>query len=158
MPEKSEFSYKLYQKLEDLSAEDQQGYLRSIQAQSHADAPYSEFKVGVALRLEDGTVIEGSNQENAAFPSGMCAERIAFWKAATSHGGLKIEKVYVSATGKNGKAKTVPPCGACRQVMVEREIKQQSKIEVFFTGEAESIVNISSVSDLLPFRFDDKKL
>jgi len=128
---------------------------KAIEAKQNAYAPYSKFKVGAAMLLEDGTIITGNNQENAAYPSGMCAERVAIWKVSSEFPNKKILKLAISASSSAQILKEpVAPCGACRQTLSEYEIKQKDKIEVYFMGEVGEIIKTESVLDLLPIAFD----
>ena len=128
---------------------------KAIEAKQNAYAPYSKFKVGAAFLLEDGTMITGNNQENAAYPSGMCAERVAIWKVSSEFPNKKILKLAISASSSSQILKEpVAPCGACRQTLSEYEIKQKEKIEVYFMGEEGEIIKTDSVLDLLPIAFD----
>lgn len=128
---------------------------KAIEAKQNAYAPYSNFKVGAALLLEDGTIITGNNQENAAYPSGMCAERVAIWKVSSEFPNKKILKLAISASSSTQILReAVAPCGACRQTLSEYEIKQKAKIEVYFMGEEGEIISTESVLDLLPIAFD----
>jgi len=128
---------------------------KAIEAKQNAYAPYSMFKVGAAFLLEDGTIITGNNQENAAYPSGMCAERVAIWKVSSDFPHKKIMKLAISASSSSQILKEpVAPCGACRQTLSEYEIKQKDKIEVYFMGEEGEIIKTDSVLDLLPIAFD----
>ncbi|MFZ2285265.1 MAG: cytidine deaminase [Lutibacter sp.] len=128
---------------------------KAIEAKQNAYAPYSKFKVGAALLLDDGTIITGNNQENAAYPSGMCAERVAIWKVSSDFPDKKILKLAISASSSSQILKEpVAPCGACRQTLSEYEIKQKDKIEVYFMGEEGEIIKTESVLDLLPIAFD----
>lgn len=128
---------------------------KAIEAKQNAYAPYSKFKVGAAFLLEDGSIITGNNQENAAYPSGMCAERVAIWKVSSDFPNKKILKLAISASSSTQILKEpVAPCGACRQTLSEYEIKQKNKIEVYFMGEEGEIIKTDSVLDLLPIAFD----
>ncbi len=128
---------------------------KAIEAKQNAYAPYSKFKVGAAMLLEDGTIITGNNQENAAYPSGMCAERVAIWKVSSEFPNKKILKLAISASSSSQILReAVAPCGACRQTLSEYEIKQKAKIEVYFMGEVGEIIKTESVLDLLPIAFD----
>lgn len=128
---------------------------KAIEAKQNAYAPYSKFKVGAAFLMEDGTIITGNNQENAAYPSGMCAERVAIWKVSSDYPNKKIMKLAISASSSSQILKEpVAPCGACRQTLSEYEIKQKDKIEVYFMGEEGEIIKTDSVLDLLPIAFD----
>lgn len=128
---------------------------KAIEAKSTAYAPYSKFKVGAALILENGRIITGNNQENAAYPSGICAERVAVWKAASDYPTQKIMALAITASSSTQTTKEpVAPCGACRQSLSEYEIKQKDNIEVYFMGEVGKVIKTDSVLDLLPIAFD----
>jgi len=127
----------------------------AIEAKQTAYAPYSKFKVGAAFLLEDGTIVTGNNQENAAYPSGMCAERVAIWKVSSEYPNHKILQLAITASSSSQITKEpVAPCGACRQTLSEYELKQKDKIEVFFMGEVGKIIKTDSLLDLLPIAFD----
>ena len=129
------------------------------QALNTAYSPYSNFQVGAALRLSNGEIIRGSNQENAAYPSGLCAERTAIFYAGSQFPKETIEEIFVLAR-KTGDQILVPacPCGGCRQVLLEYETKQNTPIIVGFKIENEGYIQLASVSDLLPFKFDSSSL
>jgi cytidine deaminase len=144
-----------YDNLEELPSVDKTLMEAAIKATATSYSPYSNFKVGAALLMEDDSIVTGSNQENAAYPSGMCAERIAIWKAATSFPGKKIKKIAITANSPDTTVDTpIGPCGACRQVLLEYEINQQQPIEVIFMGEVGEVIKIESIKALLPFSFD----
>lgn len=124
-----------------------------------AYAPYSKFNVGAALLLDNGKIILGSNQENAAFPSGLCAERVAIFQAGSIYPEAKILKMAISAASENSTTSApIPPCGSCRQSIAEYEIKQNTPIEIYFMGEIGSIYKSDSLKNLLPLLFDKKLL
>ena len=128
---------------------------KAIEVKNTAYAPYSKFKVGAAFLLEDGTIVTGNNQENAAYPSGICAERVAIWKASSEYPNHKILKLAISASSSTQITKVpVAPCGACRQTLSEYELKQKDKIEVYFMGEIGKVIKTDSLLDLLPIAFD----
>ena len=132
---------------------------KAIEAKTTAYAPYSKFKVGAALLLENGTIVTGNNQENAAYPSGMCAERVAVWRAGSEFPNVKVLKLAISASSSITKVdKPVGPCGACRQSLSEYEIKQKQPFPVLFMGEIGEIVKTESLLSLLPFSFDSSYL
>ena len=133
-----------------------QDLLRKAQnARLRAYAPYSNFGVGCAILLEDGTVVEGNNQENAAYPSGLCAERVAIFAVGANHPGKIIKKLAITAGPLDGEFdKPVPPCGSCRQSIAEFENIQKQPIEILFMGTTGSVMRASSISDLLPLIFD----
>ena len=127
----------------------------AIAIRKKAYAPYSNFKVGTALLLDNGKIILGSNQENAAYPSGLCAERVAIFQAGTLFPEAKIVKIAISAaSGNSTTSAPIPPCGSCRQSIAEYEIKQNTPIEIYFMGEIGSIYKSDSLKNLLPLLFD----
>jgi cytidine deaminase len=133
--------------------------IKAEEAREQAYAPYSDFKVGAVVLLEDGTVIAANNQENAAFPSGMCAERIAVWYAGAHYPDKKILKIFITARSeKRTIDKPIPPCGACRQSIAEYEVKQNSDIEIWFAGETGKVWRSPSLKNLLPLIFDGSQL
>ncbi len=137
-----------------LSEQEQELVEQAKKASKKAYAPYSKFNVGAALKLGNGQTVVGNNQENIAYPSGLCAERVALFNAASNHPNEPIEVIAVYASSDNFEFKDiVKPCGACRQVMCEYEIKQSSNIKVILVNETEAIV-IDKAIDLLPFIFD----
>ncbi|WP_044403228.1 cytidine deaminase [Lacinutrix sp. Hel_I_90] len=132
---------------------------KAIEARDNAYAPYSRFHVGTALLLDNGEIISGSNQENASYPSGLCAERTAIFYAGAKYPKAKVLKMAISAASQNQKTdKPIPPCGACRQSIAEYEIKQEKPIEIYFMGETGSVMKSSSLANLLPFSFDASNL
>lgn len=132
---------------------------KAIDARKKAYAPYSKFNVGAALLLENGEIVLGNNQENAAYPSGMCAERVAIWAAGATYPEVKIIKLAISASSTITKVdKPVGPCGACRQSLSEYEIKQKQAFPLLFMGEVGEIVKTESLLSLLPFSFDSSYL
>ncbi|MDR2126637.1 MAG: cytidine deaminase [Prevotellaceae bacterium] len=117
-------------------------------------APYSKFNVGSAVLLENGEIIQGSNQENNAYPSGLCAERVAVFYANARYPGVAIKAIAISSAVENKiNDAEVYPCGSCRQVLVESENRQNTKIKLIMGG-AKSIVVVNSVSLMLPFTFN----
>ncbi|MCI2227564.1 cytidine deaminase [Polaribacter sp. MSW13] len=149
----------VYQDFSELSSDDKALMEKAIEARKTAYAPYSKFSVGAALLLENNEIVLGNNQESAAYPSGMCAERVAIWKAGSSFPGVKIIKLAISASSSVSKVdKPVGPCGACRQTLSEYEINQKQPFEVLFMGEVGEIVKTDSLLSLLPFSFDSSYL
>ncbi|CAG0971189.1 MAG: cytidine deaminase [Bacteroidetes bacterium] len=123
-------------------------------AAENAYAPYSKFKVGCAVLLDNGSIITGNNQENMAYPSGLCAERVALFSAIALHPDKKIISLaVVSASKELNKNDVFSPCGACRQVMLEYEQKQNSPIIVLMQQADKKIIKFHSASILLPFSF-----
>lgn len=128
---------------------------KAIEVKQTAYAPYSNFKVGAAILLENGVIVTGNNQENAAYPSGMCAERVAVWKAASTYPNIEIVALAISASSGSQKLKNpVAPCGGCRQTLLEYEVNQNKHIPVYFMGEEGKVIMTNSVVDLLPVAFD----
>jgi cytidine deaminase len=145
--------------LEELDSESKYLVHKAKEATSHAYAPYSKFCVGAALILDDGTLVTGSNQENASYPLCMCAERVALYAVSSLHPNRSILKMAVVAHKKNHK-ELVPAtsCGACRQVMLEYEDRQKQSIKVIMLGPAEKWLEFPSAGSLMPFSFDKKSL
>ena len=131
----------------------------AIEARKQAYAPYSNFSVGAALLLENGEVVIGSNQENAAYPSGLCAERTAIFYAGAKYPNVPIQAMAITAASANETTlNPIPPCGACRQAIAEYEDKQNQGIEIFFMGEAGKVVKSDSLENLLPLVFKGSML
>jgi cytidine deaminase len=131
----------------------------AIAIRKTAYAPYSKFRVGCAILLDNNKIVLGSNQENAAYPSGLCAERVAIFQAGCLYPNAKILKMAISATSdERPVVEPIPPCGSCRQSIAEYEIKQETPIEIFFMGESGSVYQSDSLRNLLPFMFDKKFL
>lgn len=140
--------------LEDLDLESKYLVHKARDAASHAYAPYSKFHVGAAVLLGDGTIVTGTNQENAAYPSGMCAERVALYSALAQHPDAVVAKIAIAAKRKGGKEIIpVTSCGSCRQVMLEIEIRQEKPIAVIMQDQDHQWVRAASVASLLPFSF-----
>jgi len=130
-------------------------YDAAFEVREKAYAPYSSFLVGCALLLENGEIITGSNQENAAYPSGLCAERTAIFWASANYPDMKIKKLFVIGAPKDAVTSIpVSPCGACRQSILEYEAKQKENIEIYFASMDGEIYKTTSIRDLLPFSFD----
>lgn len=146
-------SFKEYA-FDELAAEDRQLVDAAIAAMQNAYSPYSHFKVGAAVRLSDGSIVTGSNQENSAYPSGLCAERTAMFAASAQHPELAMRSLAV-AGGYEGvlESKPASPCGACRQVMAQYQRKAGAPMSVLVVG-AECVWKFDRVDDILPFIFD----
>ncbi len=122
-------------------------------------APYSEFRVGASVLLENGEIIKGSNQENAAYPSGLCAERVAIFHAKSKYPNLKVKSIAITAASDNFITKfPITPCGACRQVMAETESRQNEKIRIIMKGQEGIIQAVNGIENLLPFMFKEEQL
>lgn len=149
----------VYKELEDLDTESKYLVHKAKEATAHAYAPYSKFHVGAALLLEDGSVVTGTNQENAAYPSGMCAERVALFSATSHKPGEAIVKIAVVAKKKGHKDLTpATSCGPCRQVMLEFEERQGKPMEVIMLGPEHQWIKSPSAALLLPFAFTKSNL
>lgn len=149
----------IFDSVSELSSVEQNLMKNAIEARKKAYAPYSKFKVGAALLLDNGKIISGNNQESAAYPSGMCAERVAIWKAGSEFPNMKVKKIAITAaSSENTVNKPVGPCGACRQTLSEYEINQKEPIEIIFMGEIGQIIKTESLLSLLPFSFDSSYL
>ena len=139
-------------KTDELSADDQRLRDMAIHAAGRAYAPYSNFHVGAVLLLKDGTIVEGNNQENVAYPSGLCAERVALFSAGASNPDVPVVSLAIVAM-KNGQIQSaISPCGGCRQVMLETEQRYGYPIRILLCGYDQTII-IPSVQHLLPFSF-----
>jgi len=127
---------------------------KARQAAALAYAPYSSFRVGAAALLEDGTIVTGNNQENAAYPSGLCAERVALFYASSIKPGVKVKVLAITAISSEGVVdQPVTPCGSCRQVMAEYEKNAGMPMRILMQGQHGAVMVIESVANLLPFTF-----
>lgn len=152
-------SFTIYDNIDELPQDIQDLMSEAVEIRKKAYAPYSQFKVGAALLLDNGKVILGSNQENAAYPSGLCAERTAIFYAGSMYPESKILKMAITAASDTNQTKApIPPCGSCRQSIAEYEIKQETPIEIYFMGEIGEVYKSASLKNLLPFTFDKKFL
>ena len=151
--------FKVFESIEELPNDIQDLMTQAVEVRKNAYAPYSKFRVGVAIFLDNGKIVLGSNQENAAYPSGLCAERVAIFYAGAVYPEAKILKMAITAASDtNQTTAPIPPCGSCRQSMAEYEIKQDTPIEIYFMGEIGAIYKSESLKNLLPFMFDKKFL
>lgn len=150
-------NYRLSDHVNELSDQDRALFEAAITAREMAYAPYSNYKVGAALRLESGRIVLGNNQENAAYPSGLCAERVALFAARAQYPNERIEAIAVLTAGAL-PALPASPCGACRQVMVEFEALQRSPIQVMLASIDGRAMFVSSAAELLPFCFTCEQL
>jgi len=132
---------------------------KAIEARQKAYAPYSKFSVGAAILLDNNQIVTGNNQENASYPSGLCAERTAIYYAGSQFPDAKIVTMALTAGSRINQTITpIPPCGACRQAIAEYEVKQETPIEIYFMGETGKIVQSKSLANLLPLVFDKSVL
>ena len=147
--------YVEYVSVEEMSVSDRDLCRAAVEALNGSYAPYSHFHVGAAVRLSDGTVVKGANQENAAYPSGLCAERTAMFAAGANYPDKDIESIAVVAR-QDGRICSDPaaPCGACRQVMAQYQTKSGKPMSVILVG-ASRIMKFARVDDILPLIFDN---
>ena len=147
--------FSVFESVEQLPSTIQNLMEQAVSVRKNAYAPYSKFRVGTALLLDNGKIVLGSNQENAAYPSGLCAERVAVFQAGAIYPDAKILKMAITAASDTNQTTTpIPPCGSCRQSIAEYEIKQELPIEIYFMGEIGTIYKSDSLKNLLPFMFD----
>lgn len=152
-------SYEEYDDGESLSPSDMKLVDEASKALRGSYAPYSEFHVGAALLLDDGEIIRGSNQENAAYPSGLCAERVALFHASSEYPEKAVVSLAITAKADNFETnEPVTPCGSCRQVIAETEKRQNSKIRIIMKGENGGTRIVDGIDNLLPMMFHEQKL
>ena len=154
MKERFEFNYDLLSNWKELPIEEHVLVEQAYAAMENAYAPYSEFKVGACAKMDDGSFVLGNNQENAAFPSGICAERVALFYAGANFPNKKVITLCIVAKGDLMPAsQLLSPCGSCRQVMLESENRQKQPIRVLLVNQDGRTMILDSVIKLLPFGF-----
>jgi len=153
-------TYEQYDTAQDLRKDIQSLALKAQEAAEKAYAPYSKFHVGCAISLENGTIVTGNNQENVAYPSGLCAERVAIFSASATLPGEKIKSIFIRAFSKKFMVnQPISPCGSCRQVLLEYQMLQKDQpIPIYMQGASGPILMINDIRDLLPFCFFEEKL
>ena len=145
-------------RFEELNGEDQSLIEAAIKATDNSYADYSHFHVGAAVRLSDSTTLIGAHQENAAFPSGLCAERTAIFAAQAQYPKLAVEALAIAAKNSDGiLSQPVTPCGSCRQVVLQIEVRYHHPVEILLYG-SQRIFRFHSIRDLLPFCFVDDSM
>lgn len=151
---KLDIAYTEYSSMDELEHADRELALAAVKAMENSYSPYSHFHVGAAVRLSDGTIVSGANQENAAYPSGLCAERAAMFAAGSMYPDRDMLSIAV-AGGPGGKLAGEPatPCGACRQVMAQYQLKSGRPMSVLLVSDSR-IWKFDRVDDILPFIFD----
>jgi len=147
------FTYEEFTEKEQLSEADKSLIEQAEIARNLAYAPYSKFYVGAAVLLDNNRIILGNNQENAAYPDGLCAERVAIFSAMANFPTLKVLKIAIVAGKDNFNENATAPCGSCRQAILEYEVKQNTPIEILFMGTTGKVIKIFSIKDLLPLAF-----
>ncbi len=149
----------VFESLQELPQSIQELMYKAQEARERAYAPYSRFKVGAALQLANDEIVTGNNQENAAFPSGLCAERVAAFYAGATYPAVAFKTMALTVRSLTKEVNTpTPPCGACRQSLAEYEVNQKSPITLYFMGETGKVVQANSIKDLLPLIFDSSYL
>ena len=148
--------FEFFKNSDELDEVEKKLFTAAKEAREKAYAPYSKFLVGCALLLENGEIVTGSNQENAAYPSGTCAERTTIFWTSANFPQEKIKKLFVVGGPQDFPERSVPtpPCGACRQSILEYETKQKNNIEIYFSSLKGEVYKTNSIKDLLPFSFD----
>lgn len=138
---------------QELSAQEQQAYEQALAVREKAYTPYSNFKVGACVLLENGETVVGCNQENASFPAGLCAERVAVFAAGAQYPDFPIKLIAISIQGGNGIIEPAAPCGNCRQVIGEFESKQDKPIPLLLGVDKSKFYKVASALELLPLSF-----
>ena len=141
-------------RMDELTPDEQQLVNKAVDATANSYSPYSHFRVGACVRLEDGSMTIGANQENSAFPAGLCAERTAIFAAQAQHPELAITDIAIAAKNVDGVLlkKPVSPCGSCRQVILEIAERYRRPVRIFLYG-TDGVYVIDSVKDMLPLCF-----
>jgi len=143
-----------YDHIDKLNQEDQKLLQKAWEACDTAYAPYSKFNVGAAVLLENGKIVSGNNQENAAYPSGLCAERVAMYYASAHYPGVAMKAIAVAAKSKEVQlSEPASPCGSCRQVMAEYENLYHTKMRVILGSPDTKIQVMEGIDNLLPLSF-----
>jgi cytidine deaminase len=152
-------SFEEYNTLEELNTTDQSLCHEAVKAMGNSHSPYSKFRVGAALRLQSGKIIYGSNQENVAYPSGLCAERVALFHWGANHPEDPIESIAITAhTDEFKLSKPVTPCGSCLQVLAEYERKQKQPVKVILFCNEGPVWITNGIESFLPFLFFEDRL
>jgi len=148
-----------FESVNELNESDKSLIEQARQSVMSAYAPYSRFNVGAAVLLENGKIMLGNNQENASYPIGMCAERVAVFAAAANYPGVKIKAIAITALSKQFLIdKPITPCGACRQAIAEYEHRYKNPIRLIMTGESGKILIADSIVHFLPYQFNGDDL
>jgi cytidine deaminase len=154
MKKQFSFEYEIFISIDDLTKEQRELMIEADKAMANAYAPYSKFKVGAALLLDNGEYVYGSNQENKAYPSGLCAERVALFSVGAQLPDRKVKKIAIVGEGALlRKDDILTPCGSCRQVMAEFVEKQSESFEILMKNHDGSVFVFDSIDKLLPFTF-----
>jgi cytidine deaminase len=156
---KFEFQYEVYNDSSELKKEDAELLAKARAVTKHAYAPYSNFFVGAVANLNNGETVSGTNQENASYPVGICAERVLLGNAATLYPGVSVDTLAISYDSKEGPSDhPISPCGMCRQALLEYETRTEKPIRLILAGQQGKIYIVNTVRFLLPFAFDSTEL
>lgn len=156
---KYEFSYKVFNDINELDKKDADLLIRARKVTKDAYAPYSNFHVGAVAILSNGEIVAGTNQENASYPVGICAERVLLGSVATLHPNIPIESIAISYEGNGVKSDhPISPCGMCRQALLEYENRLNKPIRLILSGQEGKVFVIRSAGLLLPFAFTSSNL
>ncbi len=159
MEQKFEFVYEVYSDIKELKKEDAELLTKARAVTKNAYAPYSNFYVGAVARLSNGEIVSGTNQENASFPVGICAERVLLGNAATLFPNMAIDTLAISYDSKEVKSDhPISPCGMCRQSLLEYETRTDKPIRLILAGQEGKIYIVKTVKFLLPFAFTSDEL
>lgn len=147
-------SFMVYDHEKELTNEEQLLVSKAREASRRAYAPYSNFHVGAAVLLNNNEIISGNNQENSAYPSGLCAERVAIFYAGSIFPNIEIKCISIYCDTD----RPISPCGACRQALIEYEQKQKTKIKVILCSKNNKVITSESITAFLPLQFDSSFL
>ncbi|MFT6796584.1 MAG: cytidine deaminase [Maribacter sp.] len=149
------FDITIYDSMDELALDDQALMLKAVAVRKNAYAPYSKFRVGAAVKMANGEIVIGSNQENASYPSGLCAERVAIFHAGAKFPGIAVKTIAITATSDRYEVRVpAAPCGNCRQAIFEYEFKQKQPIRLLLMGEKGSVIECRAIEDILPLGFN----
>ncbi len=153
------FEYEVYDDSSELEADDAALLAKAREITAQAYAPYSNFHVGAVAKLQNGELVAGTNQENASYPVGICAERVLLGNAATQFPGIPIDTLAISYSNKDGKNDhPISPCGMCRQALLEYEERTAQPIRLLLAGQEGKIYIVKTTRWLLPFAFTKEEL
>jgi cytidine deaminase len=157
--QKFEFEYEVYNDISELNNEDADLLTKARAITKQAYAPYSNFFVGATAKLDNDQIVSGTNQENASYPVGICAERVLLGNAATLYPGVSIDTIAISYDSREVKSDhPISPCGMCRQALLEYETRTHKPIRLVLAGQEGKIFIVKTVSFLLPFAFTGDEL
>lgn len=151
--------YVVYESEQELDTKDAELLCHAHEAAKNSYAPYSKFHVGAAVRLANDVIVKGNNIENAAYPSGLCAERVALFNAQSQYPDVPVVAIALTAESEHNEInEPIPPCGACRQVMVEAEQRFKRPMRIICQGDTGAVMVFDGIETLMPFIFLDKFL